>query len=62
MTEEEAKKALFNVHYEYIMHTPREREELYEEYQKKRNEIKHELARLYLAKKEAEIEESKKTR
>ena len=59
MTEEEAKKALFQVHYEYMMHTPKERIALYDEYREKRNKIKHELARLYIAKKE---EENKKIR
>lgn len=54
MTEEEAKKALFQVHYEYMMHPPKERLELYDEYQEKRNKIKRELAKLYLAKKEEE--------
>lgn len=40
MTEQEAKEALFKIHYEYMMHTPKERLELYDEYQRKRNEIK----------------------
>ena len=37
MTEEEAKKALFQVHYEYMMHPPKERLELYNEYQENNN-------------------------
>lgn len=44
MTEEEAKQALFEVHYEYMTHSPKERLKLYDEYQKKRNEIKKALA------------------
>ena len=46
MTEKEAKQKLFDIRLEYMMHTPKEREELYEEYLKKRGEIKKELARL----------------
>jgi len=45
MTEEEAKKALFKIHYTYMMHSPKEREKLYSEYQRQRNEIKKELAK-----------------
>ena len=54
MTEEEARKALFQVHYEYMMNTPQKRLELYDEYQEKRRKIKHELARLKLEKKQAQ--------
>lgn len=43
MTEEEAKKALFELHYEYMKHTPKERLKLYEEYKEKRNKIKEAL-------------------
>ena len=50
MTEEEARKALFQIHYEYMMHTPNERLKLYDEYQKKRSEIKKELARYMIEK------------
>lgn len=45
MTEEEAKRELFKVHYEYMMHTPKERLGLYDEYIQKRNIIKSELAK-----------------
>lgn len=45
MTEDEAKKALFQVHYDYMMHSPKERLKLYDEYQRKRNEIKKALAK-----------------
>ena len=38
MTEEESKQALFKLHQEYMAHTPKERLELYNEYQEKRNE------------------------
>ena len=44
MTEEEANKALFAIHYEYMTHTPKDRLKLYDEYQKKRNQIKESLA------------------
>lgn len=55
MTEDEAKKALFEVHYEYMMHTPKERLKLYDEYQKKRSEIKRELAKMYMSQKEKQF-------
>ena len=44
MTEQEAKDALFKLHFEYMSHTPKERLELYDEYQKKRSEIRQALA------------------
>lgn len=43
MTEEKSKEALFELHQEYMTHTPEERTKLYEDYQKRRNEIKSEL-------------------
>lgn len=43
MTEEESKKALFQLNYEYMSHTPKERLALYDEYQSKRNAIKQAL-------------------
>lgn len=43
MNEEEAKQALFKIHYEYMSHTPKERLELYDEYIEKRNKIKENL-------------------
>ena len=43
MTEEESKQALFQLHQEYMSHGPKERLKLYDEYQKKRNQIKQEL-------------------
>lgn len=46
MTEKELKKALFDIRLEYMMHSPKERELLYEEYIKKRGEIRKELAKL----------------
>ena len=54
MTEEEARKALFQLHYNYMMHTPKEREELYEEYQACRREIKNKLAKFMFEKKQNE--------
>lgn len=45
MTEEEAKNALFNIHLEYMKHTPEERLKLYDEYIENRNKIKKELAK-----------------
>ncbi len=59
MTEDEAKKALFQIHYEYMMHTPKERDALYEEYQAKRNLVKKELAKFLLEKKALERENKK---
>lgn len=44
MTEDEAKNALFELHREYMNHKPKERLKLYDEYQKKRSEIKKALA------------------
>ena len=55
MTEEEAKKALFDLHFEYMMHTHKERLALYDEYQEKRNKIKKELAKAMLERREKEL-------
>lgn len=55
MTEAEAKQALFNIHFEYMQHNPKEREKLYSDYIKKRGEIKSELARIMKEKREKEI-------
>ena len=44
MTEDEAKKALFEIHQEYMKHPKEERLRLYDEYQSKRNSIKTALA------------------
>ena len=55
MTEEEAKKALFQIHWDYMMHTKEERLQLYDEYQEKRRKIKHELAMLMIERKQKEI-------
>ena len=43
MTELESKQALFQLHQEYMTHTPEERIELYDEYKRKRDEIKEAL-------------------
>lgn len=55
MTEEEARDALFNLHYEYMLHTPKERLKLYDEYRDQREYIKSELARTIREKKEGEM-------
>lgn len=55
MTEKELKRALFDIKFEYMMHTPKEREELYEEYLKKRGEIRKELAKLIREQREKEV-------
>ena len=55
MTEEEALKALYDVRLKYAMLPPNERLEKYEEYQKKLNSIKHELAKINLEKREKEL-------
>ena len=44
MTEQEAKDALFKLHFEYMTHTPKERAELYQEYIEKRAKIHKALA------------------
>lgn len=43
MSEEESKKALFELNLEYMKHTPKERLKLYDEYQRKRGEIRSAL-------------------
>ena len=55
MTEEEALKALYQIRLKYGMLPPKERLEQYEDYQKKVNAIKHELARIKLEKREKEL-------
>ncbi len=45
MTEEESRKALFALHYEYMQHKPEERLKMYNDYIAKRNKIKEELAK-----------------
>lgn len=55
MTEEEARNALFQLHFEYMSHPPKERLDLYEEYKKRRQEIRTELASLMLEKKQKEL-------
>lgn len=44
MTEKEARDALFKLHEEYMLHTPDERLNLYDEYKQKRAEIRKQLA------------------
>ena len=55
MTEEEARQALFDLHFNYMKHPPKERLELYDEYREKRAEIREELTKLMLEKKMEEI-------
>ena len=51
MTEEESKMALFQLHREYMKHSPKERLKLYSDYMEKRNKIKEELLNLIIAQK-----------
>lgn len=60
MTEQEARDELFKLHFEYMMHTPKEREKLYDEYIEKRRKIKEELSKLVLERKEKEAVMRKK--
>lgn len=50
MSEEESKKALFKLNLEYMKHTPKERLKLYDEYQRKRGEIRSALIKEKLEK------------
>jgi len=54
MTEEESRKALFRLNDEYMMHSPKERLELYEEYREKRAQIRQELAKATIERKQNE--------
>ncbi|MDO4963547.1 MAG: hypothetical protein Q4E75_05595 [bacterium] len=54
MTEEEAKKALFDLNYEYMSHSPKERLILYDDYRKKRAEIRNALKDFVCGKVESE--------
>lgn len=56
MSEEEAKKALFELNYEYMSHTPKERLELYEKYQESRRKIKEALSNFVLEQKQMETQ------
>ena len=55
MTEEEILKAIYDTRLEYAMFTPKERLEKYVEYQKKLNNIKNELFKIKLEKREKEL-------
>ena len=55
MTEREARQALFDLRLEYMKHTPDERDLLYEEYIKKFEIIKKELAKRIKERKEKEV-------
>lgn len=52
MDEQEAKKALFDLTFEYMSHKPRERKKLYPQYIEERNKIKAALARNIVKEKE----------
>ena len=45
MTEDEARNALFQLHFEYMTHPPKERLKLYDEYREKRSKIREELTK-----------------
>ena len=55
MTEEEALKVLYQIRLDYAMLPPNERLSKYEDYKKKLNNIKHELAKIKLENRENEI-------
>ena len=55
MTEEEARKALFQIYWDYIACPPKEKEEYYKIYKDKRETIKRELTKLVLERKEKEM-------
>ena len=55
MTEEEALKVLYQIRLDYAMLPPNERLLKYEEYQKKLNNIKSELVKIKLEKRENEL-------
>ena len=52
MTEEEAKKELFELHYWYMSHTPKERGKLYDDYIQKRKTIRKALSDYIISKNE----------
>ena len=47
MSEEEARKALFELNFEYMQHTPKERLELYDKYREERAKIREKLKEYY---------------
>ena len=53
MTEQEAKDALFNLRVDYMSRGPKERLELYDDYRKKRAQIRSDLARIIYETKKA---------
>ena len=54
-SEEEARNALFELHFQYMLHPPQERLELYDEYREKRAQIRAELKKLIRERKEYEM-------
>ena len=55
MTEEEARNALFQLHFEYMIHSPKERLKLYDEYREKRAKIRQALIETLLEQKENNV-------
>lgn len=55
MTEEEARTALFELHFEYMTHSSKERLKLYDEYRAKRNQIMEQLREYKLENNENKI-------
>lgn len=55
MTEDEARNALFELHFEYMTHSPKERLKLYDEYREKRSKIREELTKYIVEKKESNV-------
>ena len=55
MTEEQARTALFELHFEYMTHSPKERLKLYDEYREKRSKIREELTKYIVEKKESNV-------
>ena len=58
MTEEEEKKALFDLTLEYMSHRPKERKKLYNEYIENRNIIKKKLTEMVVQRKQEELQKS----
>ena len=54
MTEEEVKKALYELRLNYMLQGHKQKEETYDEYIKKLNILRHELAKLVLERREKE--------
>lgn len=55
MTEEEARQALFDLHFNYMKNPPKVRLKLYDEYREEREKIRTELKRIMFEKRQEEI-------